>query len=49
MTPWYLKILQELCDHREATITVTHTAVTCEKTELRCSGCGLVICSILEC
>lgn len=49
MTPWYLKILQELCPHNDAGIVVTSSCVTCETTEIRCLTCGLVEARITEC
>lgn len=49
MTPWYLKILQELCDHKGATIQVVHSCVTLETIIVKCKPCGKILCSVTEC
>lgn len=49
MTPWYLKILQQLCPHDATTIYVVRTTVTCETIQERCSDCGAVFKEMIDC
>lgn len=49
MTPWYIKIVQEICPHNGAEIIVTHSCVTCETTQVVCADCKRVFCSITDC